>query len=189
MEKFKQALAEEAPFKLSLQTMDKFCDIMTERQYKKGEVIIECGLLNDNIYIVKEGIVRRTHMDGDKEVTAAFGLPGTMIISYHSYCYRQPAYYQFDACCNSVLMMVTKNDFERLARENHEFALWALNMAHCSLYYYEVKQSVINGTALERYKALLHNRPEILQNVSLKIIASYLGITHTYLSRLRKQAH
>lgn len=186
MKEFKKALADEAPFKLSEEVMDKFCSIMEEKHLKKREVLIQSGEFNDNIYIVKEGILRRSHMDGDKEVTVAFALAGTVIMSYHSYCYRLPTYYQFDACCDSVVMVVTKAKFEALIRESHEFALWALNMAHCSLYYYEVKQSVINGSAIDRYKALLKNRPEILRCVSLKIIASYLGVTDTYLSKLRK---
>ena len=186
MKKFKQALSEEAPFKLSDEVMDRFCSLMEEKHLKKGDVLIECGELNDNIYIVKEGILRRSHMDGDKEVTIAFALTGTVIISYHSYCYRRPSYYQFDACCDSVVMVVKKSQYEQLINECHEFAVWALNMAQCSLYYYEVKQSVINGSAIERYQALLKNRPEILEKVSLKIVASYLGVTNAYLSRIRK---
>lgn len=187
MENLKKALAEEAPFKLSEEVMDKFCSLMEEKHLKKRDVMIQCGELNDNIYIVKEGILRRSHMDGDKEVTVAFALTGTVIISYHSFCYHLPAYYQFDACCDSVVMVVSKTKFDQLVAESHEFAMWALNMAYCSLYYYEVKQSVINGTAIDRYRALLKNRPEILEKVSLKIVASYLGVTNAYLSRIRKQ--
>lgn len=187
MENFKKALAEEAPFKLSEEVMDKFCGIMEEKRIKKREVLIQSGEFNDNIYIVKEGILRRSHMDGDKEVTVAFALAGTVIMSYHSYCYRLPAYSQFDACCDSVVMVVSKSKFEKLTEESHEFALWALNMSHCQLYYNEVKQALINGSAIERYRSLLKNRPEILEKVSLKIIASYLGVTNAYLSRMRKQ--
>ena len=66
MENLKKALAEEAPFKLSEEVMDKFCSIMEEKRLKKREVMIQCGELNDNIYVVKEGILRRSHMDGDK---------------------------------------------------------------------------------------------------------------------------
>ena len=40
---------------------------------------------------------------------------------------------------------------------------------------------------LGRYKALLSHRPEIIRNVPLKIIASYLGVTPEYLSNLRKK--
>ena len=47
--------------------------------------------------------------------------------------------------------------------------------------------SMITETAEERYANLLKNRPDILQQAPLKHIASYLGITDTSLSRIRKE--
>jgi hypothetical protein len=41
-------------------------------------------------------------------------------------------------------------------------------------------------SARERYEMLLQNRPEVIQNVPLGMIASYLGITQETLSRIRK---
>ena len=38
-----------------------------------------------------------------------------------------------------------------------------------------------------RYVNLLKQQPHVFQNVSLKIIASYLGITDSTLSRIRKE--
>jgi hypothetical protein len=46
---------------------------------------------------------------------------------------------------------------------------------------------MIKDTAENRYLKLMTNQPEIFQNVPLKIIASYLGITDTSLSRIRKE--
>ena len=46
--------------------------------------------------------------------------------------------------------------------------------------------SMINKTAEERYAILLQSNPEIFQHASLKHIASYLGVTDTSLSRIRK---
>lgn len=37
----------------------------------------------------------------------------------------------------------------------------------------------------ERFDAMIRNRPEIMENVPLRIIASYLGITPQYLSKLK----
>ncbi|UII20093.1 Crp/Fnr family transcriptional regulator [Fulvivirga ligni] len=45
---------------------------------------------------------------------------------------------------------------------------------------------MINRTAKERYQHLLNHRPQILQYSPLKYIASYLGVTDSTLSRLRK---
>ncbi len=46
----------------------------------------------------------------------------------------------------------------------------------------------ISKTPLERYTYLIDNNPEIFNLFSLKDIASYLNITPTHLSRLRRKA-
>ena len=47
--------------------------------------------------------------------------------------------------------------------------------------------SMITDSASERYKELINNRPGIFQKTSLKHIASFLGITDSSLSRIRKE--
>jgi hypothetical protein len=46
---------------------------------------------------------------------------------------------------------------------------------------------MIKDTAEQRYLKLLEKHADIFQNVPLKIIASYLGITDSSLSRIRKE--
>jgi len=47
--------------------------------------------------------------------------------------------------------------------------------------------SMIQETAEQRYINLINSDPEILQVAPLKNIATYLGITDTSLSRIRKE--
>jgi len=47
--------------------------------------------------------------------------------------------------------------------------------------------SMLQLTVEQRYSDLVHAHPEILQNAPLKFIATYLGITDTSLSRIRKE--
>ncbi len=47
--------------------------------------------------------------------------------------------------------------------------------------------SMIKDTAETRYLLLMANHPSIFQQIPLKIIASYLGITDTSLSRIRNK--
>ncbi|MFC4635310.1 hypothetical protein ACFO3O_15480 [Dokdonia ponticola] len=42
-------------------------------------------------------------------------------------------------------------------------------------------------SAKERYDLLIKQKPEILQRVSLGVIASFLGVTQETLSRIRAQ--
>lgn len=46
---------------------------------------------------------------------------------------------------------------------------------------------MITDQAKTRYQRLLEARPDIMQNVPLKQIATYLGITDTSLSHIRKE--
>ena len=187
MNTLKGLLKEECHYQLSEEIMDSFLSQFTEYELKSKTPLISCGEVNSNVYIVKEGIMRVSHMDGTKEVTLGFALPGTMLISWFSFYNCKPSYYQIDACCDSVILQLPKQTFDKFVKESHEFAQWALSMAQCQLYYDELKQSLINGNAKERYLSLLNNRPEILQKVSLGIVASYLGVTQQYLSYIRKQ--
>jgi len=56
--------------------------------------------------------------------------------------------------------------------------------------YFELKNhsvSIIADPAKERYLNLIKQKPGIVQNVPLKQIATYLGISDTSLSRIRKE--
>ena len=82
---------------------------------------------------------------------------------------------------------VRKEDFSSLIDSSAEFARWCLGNVQYQLYFFEMKGRTVQGPAKERYETILKKRPEIIHNVSLRIIASYLGITPQYLSKLRRQ--
>ena len=52
MEEFKKILAEEAEYKLSDETMNKFCSLMEEVHLKRYDYMIKSGDMDNNIYIL-----------------------------------------------------------------------------------------------------------------------------------------
>ena len=55
---------------------------------------------------------------------------------------------------------------------------------------FESKQrsiSMMTDSATKRYQKLLKEKPAVLQSTPLKYIASYLGITDSSLSQIRKE--
>ncbi len=165
---------------------ERFAGAMTEVRLKNKEVLIPYGKLDTNVYVHRSGIIRGWSFDGEKEKTQGFSNPGTVLISYHSYFMREPSFFQFESCGESTAMRIPKREFDDLVETSHEFAKWMMVVHSKKMYYNEFKQATINGTAKERYISLLKNRPEIATNVALKDIASYLGVTPTYLCRLKK---
>lgn len=128
-------------------------------------------------------------MNGTNYRCWGFGLMGTMISSAHSYYFDEPSFFQIEACCDTVMLRLRRHLFNDLMAESHEFALWVAGHAHCTLCYYEHKNAIINGDAKERLEALQRHRPEIVKNVSNKLVASYLGVTQQYLSSLKRKIY
>lgn len=183
----KRQLNMECDYKLSEEVLDRFLGAATEVALNNRGILIHAGKVETDIFIVKEGIIRFVDMDGDKERTFAFGLPGTMFMSRHSFVKGLPSYFQVEACCPSVILKISKQYFWSLIESSQEFALWVLHISFEELFYQEYKNTVFNGDARERYVSLLKSRPEIIKYVPQKMIASYLGITPQYLSRLRRE--
>lgn len=186
MEKLREQLNAECGYRMRKETMDMFLGLMTEVELKRNKALIPYGECDNNVYVVKEGIVRFAYFDGFKEMTFGFGLPGTLLISYYSFCKGEPSFCRLEACCNSVIMKISKTQFLDLASRTHDFSQWMMFMSLEQLLFHEKKLQVVNGDAKERLDSLVEHRPEIIENVSSRIVASYIGITPQYLSALKR---
>jgi CRP-like cAMP-binding protein len=186
MDTLRKLIDAECGYRMQGETMDAFLGLMTEMKLKAGQPLIPYNTVDDNVYVIKEGIVRIAYFDGFNERTFAFGQPGTVAFSYYSFVNGAPSFNQFEACCNSVVMKVTKSQLMGLIRQSHDFAQWVIAVSLNQLMFYEKKQDVVNGTARERFEALMLNRPDIIRNVSSKILASYIGVTPIYFSKLKR---
>jgi CRP-like cAMP-binding protein len=181
-------LNRECDYRMSEETMDRFLGLMTEIQLKDNEPLIRCGKLDTNIYVVKSGIMRHAYLDGLKEAIFAFSTPGTMIISWYSFYRRMPSFLQIESCGTTVVAKIAKSDFDALVEQSPDFARWWMRLLVAQHWCLEMKLDAVNGTtAKERFESLVRNRPEIPERVEARFIASYLGITPSYLSRLKQQ--
>jgi CRP-like cAMP-binding protein len=168
------------------ETMDRLLGLMTEMEFKKNEIVIPYGKIDNNVYILKSGIVRFVYIDGHAEKTFGFATSGLMI-SYYAFYMRNPYFFQVETCCDSTVMKIAKRDFLDLIETSDDFTRWMMWSLMKQLSYNEKKLDVFNGDANERFESLIKNRPEILEQVSSKIIASYVGVTPIYLCALKRK--
>lgn len=167
--------------------IDDLLDLAREESYTRGQAIIQEGRKCPDIYIVTRGIVRFADMDGERERTFAFALPGSIVMSKHSFVMDLPSYYRLEACCDTDVLVIDRDEFWALMERDHDMALWMLKYAYGECFYQEYKNaSVHNGTAADRYRRMLADRPEITDRVPQKMVASYLGVTPEYLSKLKR---
>lgn len=173
--------------------------------------IIDVGQFDPNIYIIKKGLLRGTYLDKNMERTVAFGLPGTILINFHSFYGKEPSFFRFEACCTSEVIKIARSNFGAMLEDSHDFALWVMSAHQNQLYYNEVRKHLLRGDAKTRLRHLatrladsfpdsdreasgsdsnnaVYTRwKEIFKIVPSKIIASYIGITEQHLSKIKRE--
>ena len=184
----REQLKKECNFVPSDGIIDAFLRPMEEVCVKPNTRFIDYGRINSDVYCLKEGIVRLFWMQEAKETTFGFATPGSLILSPLSFYLNIPAYLIAETCKTpAVLLRMSREDFNSLIERYDEFARWMFSLATAQICICEKKLSLIHGSALERYKSVLENRPEIIESVTNKVLASYLDITPQHLCRLKKQ--
>lgn len=187
-EDLKQLVKEECKFRPSDRIVDEFLDAMEEIEVKPSCRIIDFGKVCTDVFCVKKGIVRLFHVNDAKETTFGFASPGTIFMSPLSFYLDAPAFLMAETCKTpATLLRMDRATFYSFIDNSEEFARWMFSLASAQICICERKLSLINGTAMERYLAVLKNRPEIIESVTSRVLASYLDITPQHLCRLKQQ--
>lgn len=157
--------------------------------FEKGDFILKIGELADAYYILESGVVRSYVFDFDQnDITTDFISKNELIIEASSLFQRLPSKENFQALTPCECLKVDFEDFQRLFHSIEGFREWGRAWMAESLFQLKKRSlSMITESATQRYLYLLRHQPEILKHAPLKVIASYLGITDTSLSRIRKE--
>ncbi|MGX9987054.1 Crp/Fnr family transcriptional regulator [Soonwooa purpurea] len=155
----------------------------------KGETILKSGEILDSYYLLESGIVRAFVHDFDmNEMSTEFFINNEIVIIPSSLFQRIASQETLQAVTDCKLWQITYDDFQVLFQEIPGFADWGRMWFTFQLFSLKQRSlDMIMEPAKNRYLKLLKERPSIVQNVPLKQIATYLGITDTSLSRIRKE--
>lgn len=154
----------------------------------KDEYLIKEGSIANYYYFLESGYARSYAVDVEgNDVTTNFYTSGDIVIDWQSYFIKSPAKENIHALSACVVHKIYFENFMKLFSIE---AFREVGRTRLVKNYFELKDhtlSLITTQAKDRYLQLLKTKPEIVQNVALKQIASYLGITDTSFSRIRKE--
>ena len=155
---------------------------------KSKSYFLKEGQISRKLGFIKSGLFRSFIWDQNgNDITTHFFLPGTVLLSIESFNNQVPSKENIAALECSELLIVTYDDLHKLYQTVPAWQQICKDVA-------EMKNQVLNTrsiqfqtlTAKERYKKFCETYPEIMQKVTLRHIASYLGIDSATLSRIRK---
>lgn len=179
-------------FTSELFTPDEFKTILTkfkQIQYAKNDFLHNEGTVANYYWFVQSGFLRSyVHDFQGNDISTNFYAVGDVVIDWISFFQKIPAKENIQALTDCVAWRIDYDSFQELYHGIKAFSEHGRGTMVQG--YFSLKErsiAMITEQAKDRYVRLLKEKPEIIQNVSLKHIATYLGITDTSLSRIRKE--
>ncbi|SJN46913.1 cAMP-binding proteins-catabolite gene activator and regulatory subunit of cAMP-dependent protein kinases [Sphingobacterium faecium PCAi_F2.5] len=157
--------------------------------YPKNSIIEEEGKVPAYLYYVVSGFLRLFHYnDKGDEVTTHINCPPGFITSYAHFNNGSRSEENLECITECELLRITKVDLDLLIKEIPSFKDFSIYVFQQSLSYNEKRsKELATLTAEQRYLRLMDVQPQLLQNVPMQYIASFLGMNPKSLSRIRKQ--
>jgi CRP-like cAMP-binding protein len=159
------------------------------KEVAKGDLFLKEGQISNEYLILEDGFMRAYSFDpGGNEVTTAFHNNSYPVFEVASFFNRTPSRENIQALTDCSGWFITYEQLNMLFHGIPEFRDFGRSILVKGFASLKTRMlSMITETAEERYVSLMQSNPEIFQQAPLKQIASYLGITDTSLSRIRKE--
>ena len=172
---------------LSSEEEERLVSIIKTSRIKKRQFVIQPGFpcIHRN-YVVK-GAFRAFFVDDDgKEHTLQIAVEDWFFSDFYSYITQTPATIFVEALEDSVIFQLEYKDIEKLCSEIHNLSEYFRLTTERAFAYSRMRvQSNLSKSAEQRYKDYLEKYPHIAQRVPQYVLASYLGISAEFLSKIR----
>lgn len=162
---------------------------LKERTFKKGAFLCRHGQVEQYLSLITKGACRGFYSNKEGEqISVAFMFPNDFVSAYYSFLTKRPSLMAVQAVSATTTISISHSDVNMLC-DKYKTAerIGRLNAERIYRRKEEREIALLTMSAKERYLDLVNRSPQLLQQVSLKHIASYLGIKPESLSRIRKQ--
>jgi CRP-like cAMP-binding protein len=167
----------------------QFCSLFTPKTFKRKEFFLREGQVCAHEGFVTRGLFRLYHMDGNGfEQVLYFAPEDWWITDIDSFTNQKPSELYVEALEDSEVLMISKKDkdfaFETYPKIEKLFRIMT-QKTHVAL-----QRRIIDNlskTADQRYEDFITKYPQLFNRLSNIQIAAYLGISHEFLSKIRKK--
>jgi CRP-like cAMP-binding protein len=173
-------------------TEEELNDIVSRyqvRKIKKKEYFLRAGEVCHHEAYVISGLFKSFYVTADGiEHILQFAIEDWWIGDIASFNYQEPALQNIQALENAVVLTLSKKNKDKLYEDHPIFEKLSRIMAQRAQIASQHRIiSSIGFTAQERYLDFIKRYPKIYPRISNMQLASYLGVTQEFLSRLKRQ--
>lgn len=173
---------------LNSRQIDFITSRATELQIQKDDYFSEAGKIAKQVGFILEGILRVCYYNNKGEdVTSYFIDENNFVVDLDSFDNKIPSSGYVHAVIDCKLIVFSVQDWEEI---NNTIVGWEsiVNkiVKKSLIQKIERRSPLVSEDATTRYIAFMEKYPTVCNRIPLSYLASYLGITQSSLSRIRK---
>ena len=163
-------------------------NIFSENHFEAKDRFAEEGKYCNRVGFIEKGLARAYYLDQKgNENTVCFSYDNMMMLDPVAFYSGEKAKFTIELLEKSIVHIADKPELEHLYNSYPELSDFGRKITEES-YIFMLNRLLERDTlsAEERYEKLMKNT-ELFQKIPLKYLASYIGITDSSLSRIRKK--
>src|SRR5574343_263883 len=157
------------------------------KHYKAKSMLLKAEEVSRNTYFVQRGVVRSfTINDQIIEHVLHFACEGWWICDMYSYISEKPGNLFVEVLEDAEIVIITKENQQQLYQEIPKLERFFRILAENSLVSHQERlMDNLSLTAEERFEKFCSKYPSLIQKVPKKHIASYIGVTPEFFSKMK----
>jgi len=159
----------------------------TSLQLNKNDFFVEEGTVCKYFGFIESGILQHSSIVLGEEKTTYLALRNSCVAALKSFLKKTTSRKNIKALSYCRLWVIDCDVFNDLLKNNKAFHTFYFNLIENQIFLIDdYRIDLLTLTPEERYHKLLVNEPNLLQEVPLHYLASFLGISSRHMSRIRK---
>jgi len=156
-------------------------------ELNKNDLLVEEGTVCKYFGFIESGILQHSSIILGEEKTTYLAMKNSCVSALKSFLKTTPSRKNIRALSNCTLWIIDYDTFNTLLKKNQAFHTFYFNLIENQIFLIDdYRINLLTLTPEERYHKLLINEPNLLQEVPLHYLASFLGISTRHMSRIRK---
>lgn len=154
---------------------------------KKNDYLLRPGDTCKDLVFVQKGCLRLYYLKDDIEVSVWFAFQHSSAIEIYSFISGNPTNYFIQAIEDSEVLYLPKTELDKLYKTQPEMYVMMKNFWEDVILNLITRFTALQTDSAEKRYLDLLNKPAYLETIPQKYLASFIGVTPTSLSRIRKQ--
>lgn len=174
---------------LSNKEIESFCSLFKQKEVRKKHFLMREGEICKFEGFVTKGLFRVYHVDNDAfEQVLYFAQENWWITDIDSFTSEKPSQLYIQALEDSEVLLISKKDkefaYNNIPKIEKLFRIMT-QKTHIALQRRMIDN--LSKTADQRYIDFIEKYPRLFQRLTNVQIAAYLGISHEFLSKIRRK--